>query len=174
MITSSYSRERDFPKQIAKGKQSAAKGFANENRFLGALLARNYNASMVALPHSTYDIIVEVDQNDTSNIIRVQVKTVSRSKISFIGGTRGGVDRSYKSSVKEYVQSTKTSDVVVGVEAKSDNGETRIDFYFVPTIYIELINQKSKSVNLLKFTRNNWELFENCKNRDYVTQLFDL
>lgn len=175
MTTSSYSRELDFPERIAKGKQSAAKGFANENRLLGALLARGYNASRVDLPHSTYDIIVEVDQNDTSDIIRVQVKTVSKSKgVSFVGGIRGGVDRSYKSSVKEYVQSTKTSDVVVGVEVNSDNGESRIDFYFIPTIYIELINQRSKSVNLLKVAQNNWELFRNCKNREYVVRLFDL
>ena len=177
MTISSYSRELDYSdiKRILKSKQSATMGFANESRLLGALLARDYNASRVALPYSTYGIIVEIDQKDASDIIRVQVKTVSKSKcITFIGGTRGEVKRACKSSEKKYVPITKTSDVVVGVEVSSDNGEARIDFYFIPTIYIELINQKSSSVNLLKVTQNNWKLFENCKNREYVVQLFGL
>ena len=176
-MTTSYSRELDYSeiKRILKSKQSATKGFANECRLLGALLARDYNASRVALPYSNYNVIVEVDQNNTSDIIRVQVKTVSKSKcIIFVGGTSGDVDRADKLSENEYVPSTRTSDVVVGVEISSDNGEARIDFYFIPTIYIELINQRSKSVKLPKVAQNNWELFENCKNREYVVRLFGL
>ena len=176
-MTTSYSRELDYSeiKRILKSKQNATNGFANESRLLGALLARDYNASRVALPYSDYNIIVEFDQNNTSDIIRVQVKTVSKSKsVTFVSGTSGDVDRADKSFEKEYVPSTKNSDVVVGVEVNSDNGESRIDFYFIPTIYIELINQRSKSVNLLKVAQNNWELFKNCKNREYVVRLFGL
>ncbi len=155
---------------MQRGKLASAKGFANESRLLGALLARGYNASRVDLPHSTYDIVVETD----SDFIRIQVKTASKS-ISFTGGTRGGVDREYRSGVKEYVQSTKTSDIVVGVWADESkaNGERQIDFYFVPTLYIETLRrkgkpQKSLSINKLKAAKNNWELLERCKDKDFV------
>ncbi len=91
---------------------ASVKGFANENRLLGALLERGYNVSKVDLPHSSYDLVLE----HGADMIRIQVKTVGVSKsISFVGGIRGGADREYKSDVKMYVQNTKKSDVVVGV-----------------------------------------------------------
>ncbi len=174
MTISSPSKDLEFLEQDL-GKLNAAKEFANESRLLGALLSRGYNASRVNFPHSTYDIIVEVEQDEISDIIRVQVKTVSQSgSISFVGGIRSGIDRSCKSSEKEYVQSTNTSDVIVGVLVSGDNGESRIDYYFVPTIYVEHINQKSKSANLLEDTKNNWTLFKNCKNRSFVSDFFEL
>ncbi|MXV78233.1 hypothetical protein F4001_07735, partial [Candidatus Poribacteria bacterium] len=113
-----------------EGKLASAKGFANERRLLAALLERGYNASIVDLPHSTYDIVVE----SGNDIIRLQVKTVSKSgSIKFTGGLRGGVDREYKSGVKEYTQSTETSDAVVGVQSIMNNGDKSIDFWIVPT-----------------------------------------
>ncbi len=67
------------------------------------------------MPLSPYDIIIVFKKEDgAEEIIRAQVKTAKKS-ISFTGGTRGGVDRVYKSGVKEYIQSTTTSDVVIGV-----------------------------------------------------------
>ena len=102
-----------------KGKLASAKGFANESRLLAALLERGYNASRVDLPHSTYDVVVELNQN---NIIRLQVKTVSKTgSVSFKGGVRGGADRFYRSDVKEYLQNTNTSDAVVGVKSTKKN-----------------------------------------------------
>jgi len=124
----------------------------------------------VDLPLSTYDIIVERKKHDT---IRVQVKTVSKSgSISFQGGVRGGKDREYKSNVKSYIQSTETSDVVVGVNVKRDNGDKEIDFYFIPTIYIETVKQKSLSINKIPQTKNNWKLLEECKNPEFVRKNF--
>ncbi len=151
-----------------KGKLASAKGFANESRMLAALLERGYNASRVDLPHSTYDIVVELD----SCIIRVQVKTVSGSSVSFVGGVRGGVDREYKSGVKEYTQTTETSDVVVGVQSERDNGERRINFYFIPTLYIVQLGQGSLSVNKIPKAKNNWILLEKCKDREFVDDFF--
>ena len=92
---------------VEKGRLVSVKGFANESRLLGALLARGYNASRVDLPHSTYDIVVELSP---SEIIRLQVKTVSPTgSISFTGGGRGGADRLYLSDVKTYVALVKKS-----------------------------------------------------------------
>ena len=127
--------------KLVVGKLNAAKGFANENRFLAALLARGYNASRVDLPDSTYDIVVE--KKSTQEILRVQVKTVGRDgRVSFIGGLRGGVDRQYKSGVKEYTQNTSTSDVVVGVKSERSNGDKETDYYIIPTLFIEKLGQK--------------------------------
>jgi len=154
-----------------KGMIASVKGFANENRLLGALLERGYNASRVDLPHSPYDIVVEQAE---VVMLRVQVKTVGPTgTVSFTGGTRGGVDREYKSGVKSYTQSTKTSDVVVGVQSIKDNGEKKIDFYFIPTIFIEIIDQKSVSINKIQQAKNNWEILKRCKDIDFVVQIFN-
>ncbi len=153
-----------------KGKLASAKGFANENRLLAALLERGYNASLVDLPHSTYDIVVELDQE---NMIRLQVKTVAdKGSVSFKGGVRGGVDREYFSGVKEYTQSTETSDAVVGVQSSSNNGDEKIDFWFIPTLYIERLEQGSLSINKIPQAKNNWALMEKCREPDYVFYVF--
>ena len=156
--------------EAKKGKLASAKGFANESRLLAALLERGYNASKVDLPHSTYDLIVEKSTNDT---IRIQVKTISKNKtISFRGGIRGGKDRTYKSDIKSYTQNTNTSDIVVGVESTRSNGDAEINFYFIPTIYIEHIQQQSLSVNKCLYTKNNWDILLKCKDREYVHKNF--
>ena len=153
-----------------KGKLASAKGFANENRLLAALLERGYNASRVDLPHSTYDIVVE---QSPQNIIRVQVKTISpHGSISFRGGLRGGVDRTYASGVKEYTQNTQTSDIVVGVQSKKINGDTEVNFYFVPTLYIENLKQKSVSITRIQYAKNVWSILENCKDKEFVSYRF--
>ncbi len=158
--------------QIKAGQLSAAKGFANENRLLAALLERGKNASIVNLPLSAYDLVLEIKGGD---MIRIQVKTVGnagKGSISFSGGTRGGVDKTFKSSEKEYVQSTETSDVVVGVSAQKNNGDTDINFYIVPTLFIERLSQKSISINKIPMAKNNWELLYNCKDPHYVNEVF--
>ena len=104
-------------------------------------------------------------------MIRLQVKTLSKSnRVAFTGGIRGGVDRAYKTGVKEYIQNTKTSDAVVGVNSSQSNGDEQIDFYFIPTLYIETLNQKSLSVYKIPQTKNNWELLERCQDKFYVLE----
>ena len=148
------------------GKLASAKGFANERRVVAALLERGYNASIVDLPHSTYDIVVEGDNGDN---IRLQVKTVSQSgSVSFKGGVRGGADRQYRSDVKSYIQNTETSDAVVGVRSQTSNGDKSIDFWIIPTLYIERIGQGSLSVRKIPQVKNNWKLMENCKDKSFV------
>lgn len=104
-------------------------------------------------------------ESGEETIIRAQVKTVSANTIGFIGGLRGGVDRTYKSGVKTYVQTTKTSDLVIGIK-ELKNGS--FDLYFVPTILIETIGQKSISINRIRSLKNNAEILENCKNHEYI------
>ena len=156
--------------KVIMGRQASAKGFANESRLLAALLDRGFNASNVDLPHSTYDIVVELIEGP---LIRIQAKTIGKANsIKFTGGTRGGVDREYKSGVKSYTQDTTTSDIVVGVKSKTMNGDGGVDFYFVPTLLIELLEQKSISANKVEKWKNQWEILVECQNLEFVKKTF--
>ncbi|MBX7045942.1 MAG: hypothetical protein K1X86_08895 [Ignavibacteria bacterium] len=130
-----------------RGKQASIDGFAHEHIAMGILMKKYKNVSLVALPLSTYDIIiVQKDSNGSENIIRAQVKTSNKS-VSFTGGTRGGVDREYKSDVKTYIQSPETSDIVIGIKPL-ENGS--FDLYFVPTILIKAWGTKSKKYRFIE------------------------
>ncbi len=147
------------------GRQASIDGFAHEHIVAGLLMKKYQNVSLVDLPLSPYDIIIATKQSDgTESIIRVQVKTAPKI-ISFTGGTRGGVDRTYKSGVKVYRQSTQTSDVVIGFEPKDDH---TFDMYFVPTHLIESLSQNSISLSKISKLKNNFEILERCKEKDFV------
>jgi len=120
------------------------------------------NVSLVDLPLSPYDIIIVFKEKDgQENIIRAQVKT-ARNSISFTGGSRGGVDRIYISGIKTYTQSTNISDVIIGIHPLSKD---TFELYFVPTVLVEHLNQKSISLNKIKDLKNNYFMLENCKNK---------
>ncbi len=148
-----------------RGRQASVDGFAHEHIAAGILMKRYQNVSLVDLPLSPYDIIIVYKKEDDSeDIIRAQVKTATRS-VPFTGGGRGGVDREYKSDVKTYTQSTVTSDVVIGVHPIGDNA---FELYFVPTILIEELDQKSISISKIPDLKENYDILENCKNRKVI------
>ncbi len=150
-----------------RGRQASVDGFAHEHIVVGILMKKYQNVSLVDLPLSPYDIIIVFKESDgTENIIRAQVKTAKKS-ISFIGGSRGGVDRTYKSGVKEYVQSTAHSDVIIGVHPLAKD---TFELYFVPTFLIQELNQKSISIKKIKELKNNYFILENCKDRDLIIE----
>jgi hypothetical protein len=147
------------------GRRGAVEGFANEHIAVGILMKRYQNVSLVDLPLSHYDIIIAIKRDDEhEEIIRAQVKT-ARKSVSFVGGTRGGVDRIYKSDVKRYRQDTTKADVVIGVH-EIEHGKYTL--YFVPTCLVEELNQNSISISRIEMLRENYEILENCKNREYV------
>ncbi len=149
------------------GRQASVDGFAHEHIVVGLLMKRYQNVSLVDLPLLTYDIIiVQKDEAGRDDIIRAQVKTATR-RVNFTGGSRGGVDREYKSGVKEYIQSTETSDVIIGVHPISDNS---FELYFVPTVLIERLNQKSISINKISYLKENHLILKNCKNSELIIQ----
>lgn len=148
-----------------RGRQASIDGFAHEHIAAGILMKKYQNVSLVDLPLSTYDlIIVRKDDHGEEDVIRAQVKTAKKG-VSFTGGTRGGVDRIYKSGVKTYTQSQKTSDVVIGLCPKDDES---YDLYFIPTILIEILKQKSLSINKIINLKNNYTILENCKNKEFI------
>ena len=148
-----------------RGLQAAVDGTAHEHIVAGILMKRYQNVSLVDLPLSPYDIIIVFRLPEgKEDIIRAQVKTAT-DHISFRGGTRGGVDRTYKSGVKEYTQSTKTSDVVIGLHPRDKES---FDLYFVPTVLIEELDQKSISLGKIAALKNNYAILDHCKNKDFV------
>ncbi len=158
-----YSLERDY--FFKYSFEGSVNGFAHEHIVAGILMKKYQNVSLVDLPLSPYDIVIVRRLPDGSeDIIRAQVKTAPKT-ISFRGGGRGGVERKQISGVKQYVQSTKTSDVVIGVHA--DNAKS-FDLYFIPTILIEELKQKSISLHRVAALKNNWEILDNCKNKGFV------
>ena len=150
-----------------RGRQASTDGFANELIAAGILMKRYRNVSLVDLPLSPFDIVAVLkDSDDSENIIRAQVKTATDS-VSFTGGSRGGVDREYKSGVKTYRQSTMTSDVVVGINA---TGPSSFDLFFVPTALVEALDQGSIALSKIARLKNNYEMFERCKEREFVLE----
>ena len=148
-----------------RGRQASVDGFAHEHIAAGILMKRYQNVSLVDLPLSPYDIIIVLKKaDDSEDIIRAQVKTAKQS-VPFTGGGRGGVDREYKSGVKTYTQSTTTSDVVIGVHPAGNN---TFELYFVPTVLIEELNQKSISINKIQHLKENYFILENCKDRKVI------
>ena len=123
------------------------------------------NVSLVDLPLSPYDIIiVRKLEGGGEDIIRAQVKT-ARTSVNFTGGTRGGVDREYKSGVKTYTQSPETSDVVIGMKPLETGA---FDMYFIPTLLIAIWGTKSKGLGIIEPLKNNYDILENCKNKDLI------
>ncbi|MFO7891902.1 MAG: hypothetical protein R6V04_16370 [bacterium] len=147
------------------GLQASVEGFAYEHIAAGILMKRYKNVSLVDLPLSPYDlIIVFKDNHGNETIIRAQVKKAPRG-IRFTGGTRGGVDRTYKSDVKTYTQSTTTSDVIIGVHPLNEDS---FELYFVPTILIEKLEQKSISLSKIQALKNNYTFLERCKDFNFI------
>ncbi len=85
--------------------------------------------------------------------------------MKFTGGTRGGVDREYKSDVKKYIQSPKTADVIVGVKPTENDS---FDLYIVPTVLIEFFGTESKSLKQLQPLKNNFEMLERSKDHEFI------
>jgi hypothetical protein len=104
-------------------------------------------------------------EDGSEDIIRIQSKTAGKS-ISFTGGGRGGVDRTYKSGVKTYVQTPKHSDCIVGIHFTDDKPE----LYFVPTLLISELGTKSISLRKVREFKNNYEILEKCKCKDFVLE----
>ena len=146
-----------------RGRDAAISGFAHEHIAAGILMKRYGNVSLVDLPLSPYDIVIVYKKEGGEDIVRAQVKT-AKSSVSFTGGGRGGVDRKYQSDIKTYTQSTKTCDVVIGLHPYNDS----YDLYFVPTILIEKLGQKSISLKKIGMLKNNYEMLDKCKNSEFV------
>ena len=89
---------------MTDGLFSATLGDAHEHIVLGILIRLGLEVGKVDVSSTPYDLIIRPYENPktkSSSFIRAQIKTVKTS-LSFSGGSRGGIDREYKSNVKTY------------------------------------------------------------------------
>ena len=133
-------------------------GDAHEHFVTAILMRLGFNVSVASIKGTPYDLLITCYENgigSPEHIIKAQVKTCGTS-IRFIGGSRGGIDREYKSGVKEYKYSESHNDLIIGV--KKDT----LDLYLVPTRFLKKFG-KSKSLNQLEGFKNNWDILLNWR-----------
>jgi len=151
---------------MTDGLFSATLGDAHEHIVLGILIRLGLEVGKVDVSSTPYDLIIRPYKNPktkSSSFIRAQIKTVKTS-LSFSGGSRGGIDREYKSNVKTYTYSSKDTDIVIGIDRST------LDLYVVPIKIVEKCNQKSLAASKLKIFLNNWDIFLNW-NPSYLEAL---
>ena len=149
------------------GKQASIAGVANEHIVLGILLPFFPNTMLSSHQQSTHDLIIPHEEI----YIRAQVKT-SKKSISFIGGNRAGVDRTYITSTnnpKTYTYSTKDTDIIIGIKPI---GIGIFELFFIPSIIVELSAQKSISTGKVGFTKNNFDYLKNCTDRSFCLKAY--
>jgi hypothetical protein len=149
-----------------KGAFAADLGASNEFIVTGILIRLGFDVGVMQVSRSPYDLWLFAYSRPRGIQIplRVQIKTVSGSgSIKLGGGTRGGVDRTYKSGVKEYKYTTEHNDLIIGIDKSS------LDLYLIPTQFIEDWG-KSKAISHLQLLKNNWDLLLNW-NKAYLAKL---
>lgn len=149
--------DRDITGRIAKLGGNIL-GDAHEHFVTAILMRLGFDVSVASVSGGSYDLLIttyEKGVESTKHILRAQVKTCGNS-LRFIGGIRSGVDREYKSGVKEYKYSEEHNDLIIGVKRDT------LDLYLVPTRLLKHFG-KSKSLNQLDSLKNNWEILLNWR-----------
>ncbi|NHI83430.1 MAG: hypothetical protein EAX81_03920 [Candidatus Thorarchaeota archaeon] len=149
---------------------AADMGMAHEFLVTAILIRLGFEVGVMQVSRTPYDLwLLAYDRPDGNSVsLRVQIKTVSKGgTIKLTGGTRGGIDREYKSDVKEYKYSTEHSDLLIGVDRNT------FDLYLVPTSFLDDWG-KSKAVSLLKPLKNNWDLLMNWNDEFIISLRNDL
>ena len=149
------------------GKFATMLGNAHEFIVIGVLLQLGLEVGKVDASASAYDLFVyafkefdyEKDNPDTKThadriFLRTQIKTVNGA-LSIGGGSRGGIDRTYKTDVKTYRYTTEHNDLVIGVDRNN------LDFYILPTSLASKHFKKSIGTHRLAFFKNNYDILFN-------------
>jgi hypothetical protein len=149
---------------LATGKMAANLGDAHEHVVTGILIRLGFDVGIVDVSGTPYDLLIMAFQqpNGRTMVLRAQVKTASGS-ISFIGGSRGGIDREYKSGVKTYKYTIKQSDLIIGID------KATLDLYLIPTHFIARLGT-SRATSKLQPLKNNWDILLNW-NQKFLQQL---
>ena len=152
--------------QISARKKNSIKGTANEYLVLGALMYDYPNIMMSSSAQTAHDIIIHAGTNKN---YRIQVKTVQENNsLPLEGGGRSGSDGLFGVSgttSKKYPYTSANCDLIIGVK-NIDFG--MFELYFVPALVLDAINQKSISVNKIKFSKNDYKIIDKCLNKKYA------
>lgn len=155
--------------QMNSGAFNALLGEAHQYLVTGILMRLGFLVSVITVRAGVYDIILPAfedfpKEKEKKILLRVQVRTV-RDSLKLTAGTRGGVDRYYRSGVKEYKYTPKDCDLIIGIDRQT------LDLYFVPTRFIGRWG-KSVSKRKLEPLKNNVEILLNW-NKSFLRRLED-
>jgi len=147
-------------------KSNAPLGDAHELIVRGVLMRLGFTVGTMDLSSGASDLFVEVYRDHRNlpsehEIIKVQVKTASGNLPLAVAG-RGGVDREYKSSEKQYKYTREHTDLIIGVETSG------LDLFFMPYMFFEQYGQ-SVSLRKIEILRNKYQLLLNWR-EDYMTE----
>jgi len=149
---------------LEKGKMATFTGSAHERIVTGILIRLGFEVATADVASTPYDLLVHIYESPGGKrrIIKAQIKTVENS-VSFHAGSRGGIDREYKSGVKAYKYTEEHNDVIFGIQKET------LDVYVVPTRFIKNWGE-SRSVSKLQILKNNWDVLLNW-NKEYLDKL---
>ena len=157
-------KDIDLTGEIAK-KSSAPLGDAHE-LFVRAIMMRlGFEVGKVDLSSGPYDLILAAHTKPGGEkiFLRVQIKTISESSLTLGGGSRGGIDREYKSGVKTYKYSEEHNELIFGVD------KSNFDIYVFPTRFATKYGT-SISKNKIEVCKNNWDILMNW-NEEYLRKI---
>ncbi len=140
---------------LLKSKSGAPLGDAHELFVRSIMMRLGFEVGKVDLSGSPYDVMVVAftSPKGQKGFLRVQVKTIY-GNLTLTGGSRGGIDRTYKSGVKTYKYTTEHSDLIFGVD------KATLDIYVVPTMFTDLWGS-SISKSKIQLLKNNWDILLN-------------
>ena len=123
-----------------------------------------FDVAISAVHGTPYDVLVITykQPNGEKILLRAQIKTTDGS-VSFVGGSRGGIDRQYISGVKTYKYTEEHSDLVLGIDKNT------LDMYVIPTRFIKKWGT-SRATSKMQPLKNNWNILVNW-NDAYLSQL---
>jgi hypothetical protein len=141
-------------------------GTAHEHLVTAILMRLGFDVSVASIRGGPYDLLITGFKNGPESEevnLKAQVKTCTKS-ISFIAGSRAGVNRIYKSGVKTYKYSEKHNDLIIGVN------KFNLNLYIIPTSFIKHFGN-SKSIKKLDCLKNNWTILLNWRD-EFLQNLF--
>ena len=140
---------------LALGKIAANLGDAHEHIVAGILIRLGFDVGIVDVSGTPYDLLIFAFKAPRAEkvVLRAQIKTVRKS-VPFKGGSRGGIDREYKSDVKTYKYTTEHSDLMLGIDRDT------LDIYVIPTQFLTMWNS-SVAKSKIQPLKNHWDILLN-------------
>lgn len=137
-----------------------------EHYTLAALRTRGFNATLVDFKYSEYGILVD---EPGCNFLRLQIQDVHSGRVSLCGYIQNRMLDSCGLATRTTVE---VCDCIVAVRTRQQNGGDLIDYYIIPTIWAEQIDQHSVVISEIPIAKNNFDILHNCKDQQYVFSLF--
>jgi len=137
-----------------------------EHYTLAALRSRGFNATLVDFNYSEYEVLVELAG---CNFLRLQITDVHSGRVSLSGYIQNRILDFRGLATRTTVE---VCDCVVAVHTRQHNGGDLIDYYLIPAIWAEQIDQHSVVISEISIAKNNFDMLHNCKDQQYVFSLF--